>query len=74
MNKLNSRKLWAWIVSSLFMVAFIFFVKEAVIPYLPYYGAITGIYIGFQAVVDFIPALIKLIKAWKSKGKEDEEC
>lgn len=72
MTKLSSRKFWAWIVATIIFIMLIIFVKEAVPVYIPWWGGITIVYIGFQALIDFIPAVLSVIKAWKSKEKEDE--
>jgi hypothetical protein len=68
--KIASRKLFAWITSTAILCLLLFKLPEAVVPFLPYYGGITMIYIGFQAVVDFIPAILEVIKAWKGKNEE----
>lgn len=54
------------------MVGILFKPSEAIIKALPWFGGISMIYVGFQAVIDFIPAALEVIKAWKGKDKEDE--
>lgn len=58
--KINSRKLWAWIAWGVLTVCTLIFARDYFGMIIPWYGAVTTIYVGGQAVVDAVA---------KSKGR-----
>lgn len=60
MSKINSRKLWAWIVWGVITLLTLIFAREQFALVIPWYGGITVTYIGGQSTVDAIA---------KTKGK-----
>lgn len=51
-NKIKSRKFIAWIVWTLLTVGVVVFTTEHLPTIIPWYGSITLIYIGGQALLD----------------------
>lgn len=71
-KKLRSRKFFTFIIWMAY-VGYILIGKpptELVKEITPWFGGVTMVYVGFQAVVDFIPSIIDVIMAWK--GGKDE--
>lgn len=74
MSKLKSRKFFVFLI----WLPYVWYILiwrppvELVKAITPWFGGVTMIYVGFQAIVDFIPAIVSVIKAWKGKDKEDE--
>lgn len=52
MNKLKSRKLWAWGIWTIITILALFLAKEHISIIIPWYGGVTTLYIGGQAAVD----------------------
>jgi len=68
MNKLKSRKFFVFISWCLLMIGVILKHPDDIANALPYFGGVSMIYIGFQAIVDFIPAIISVIETLR-KGE-----
>ena len=63
MNKMKSRKLWAWIIWGVIFGAVLFVAPKHIPLVIPWYGGVTMIFIGGQAAIDL---------AGKLKGKNNE--
>lgn len=57
MKKINSRKLWAWIVWGVITICTLIFAREHFTIVIPWYGGVTTLYIGGQSVVDAMAKL-----------------
>jgi len=68
MSKLKSRKFFVFISWLLLIAGIIWKYPESLSDALPYFGGVSMIYIGFQAIVDFIPAIISVIETLR-KGE-----
>ena len=54
MQKIKSRKLWAWIIWTIITGLSIIFAKEYFAIVIPWYGGVTMIYVGGQSAIDFL--------------------
>lgn len=57
MNKLKSRKLWAFAIWTLITIITMIFAIEHISIIIPWYGGVTTLYIGGQSVVDAMTKL-----------------
>ena len=55
--KINSRKFWAWIVWGVIAILTLIFARDYFGIVIPWYGGVTTLYIGGQAVVDAMAKL-----------------
>jgi hypothetical protein len=54
MNKLKSRKLWAWIAWGIITAVIIITSPKNIPDVVPWFGAVTAAYLGGQAAVDMM--------------------
>ena len=73
MRKIKSRKFFVFLCWIPLMAGILFKPSDSIIAALPWFGGISMVYVGFQAIVDFIPSILEVIKAWKGTEKEEDE-